>query len=51
MQLGKGDGEAGAASPGECLFSDSRYICSLEIKVLRSTGHLVLPGGVGAGRG
>ena len=49
MQLGTGGGDAGALSPGDCPFSASRPIYSLEIKGFRSTGHLVLPGGVGAG--
>jgi len=35
----------------ERVFSQYRSIYSLEIKDLRSTGHFVLPRGVGAGRG
>lgn len=45
-QLGRGDAEAGASSPG-AVFSQYRSIYSLEIKDLLSTGHFVLPGGVG----
>lgn len=50
-QLGKGDGKAGASSPAQHLFSESRSIYSLEIKGLQSTGHLMLPGAVGVERG